>query len=100
MRSDSVYKADLFDGCNFTYLQPREQDPYHTIILRDDDGKGSKVQIKFAKLMKHQMAELCTICELGLWLLARFEITEEYKVFDFTSNDIWFNVKILNSIPG
>ena len=43
------------------------------------------------------MAQLSPIGVLGLCLLARFEITEEYKAFDFTSNDSWFNVKILSS---
>ena len=43
------------------------------------------------------MAKLCPIGSLGVWFLARFEVTEECKVFDFTNNDSWFNVKILNS---
>ena len=47
--------------------------------------------------MMHQLAQLCPIGALGVWILARFEITEEYKVFDFTNNDSWFNVKILSS---
>ena len=42
-RSASVYKGDLCDMCYFTFLQQREQDPYHIIILRDSDSKGSKV---------------------------------------------------------
>ena len=92
-RSDSVYKTDLCDMCDFTFLQPKEKDPYHIITLRDGDGKGSKAQTKFAKATRHQMSQLCTICVLGLWLLAHFEIVEEYKAFDFTNNDSWFNVK-------
>ena len=97
MRSDSVYKANLCDMCDFTFLQRREKDPYHILILRDRDGKGSKVKTKFAKVMRHRLAQLCPIGALGLWLLARFDIAEEYKSFDFTSNGSWFNVKILSS---
>ena len=51
MRSDSVYRADLCDMCDFTFLQLREKDSYHIIMLRGGDGEGSKVQKKFAKVM-------------------------------------------------
>jgi hypothetical protein len=39
MRSDSVYKADLADMCNFKFKQPREPDPYHIVVMRDGEGK-------------------------------------------------------------
>ena len=39
MRSDSVYKADLADMCDFNFKQPREPDPYHIVVMRDGDGK-------------------------------------------------------------
>ena len=65
MRSDSVYKADLCNMCDSTFLQPREKDHYHILILRDSDGKGFKVK-KFAKAIRHRMVHLCPIGALGL----------------------------------
>ena len=52
---------------------------------------------KNTKVTRRQMAQLFPIGALDLWLLVRFEITEECKAFDFTNNDSWFNVKILSS---
>ena len=42
MRSDSLYSADSCDLCDFTFLQPKEGDDYHIIILRNGDAKTSK----------------------------------------------------------
>ena len=56
MRSDSVSKADLCDICDFMLLQPREKDPYHILVLRDGDGKGSKVKTNFDKVIRHRLA--------------------------------------------
>ena len=78
------------------FLQSREQGPYHIIILRDGDSKGSKVQTQFTKVSRQKMAHSCTIDSLGLWLLTRFEITKEYKVFYFNNNNSWVNIKILS----
>ena len=43
----------------FYILTTKRKNPYNNIILSDGDGNGSKVQTKFAKVMIHQMAELC-----------------------------------------
>ena len=53
MRSESVYKVDLCDACDFTFLQPKEKYHYHILTLKDVDDKGSKVQTNFAKVMMH-----------------------------------------------
>ena len=44
MRSDSVYNIDLYYMCVFKFLLPKDQDPYHIIIIRHGDGKGSNEQ--------------------------------------------------------
>ena len=39
IRSDSVYKADVADMCNFNFKQSREPDPYYIVVMRDGEGK-------------------------------------------------------------
>ena len=95
MRSDSVYKADLCDLCDFTFTQPGEHSPYHILILRDGAGKSVKDKPQFGKVMRHRLPELCPIGALGLYLLARFDVTTEHDTFDFCNNRSWFNTKLL-----
>ena len=97
MRSDSIYKADLCDLCDFSFTQPGEHSPYHVMILRDGLGKSVKDKPQFGKVMRHRVAELCPIGALGLYLLARFELTKEPQEFDFLTNSSWFNHKLLIS---
>ena len=98
LRSDSIYKADLADLCDFKFKQKLEPDPYHICILRVGEGKtvGSKAQ--FGKMMRHSNTKMCAIGALGFWLLARFMITDEIGQMDFTNNDSWFNVKLLCAV--
>ena len=100
MRSDSLYKSDMCDLCDFKFQQPGEHSPYHILILRDGCGKSVKEKTQFGKVMRHRLPELCPIGGLGLWLLARFEITQEHKNFDFLHNRSWFNFKLLISPQG
>ena len=97
MRSDSLYSDDMCDLCDFTFLQPKEGDPYHIMILRDGDAKTSKGKVQYGKVMRHKLPELCSICALGLYLLVRFEITQEVNKFDFIDNNSWFNQKLMIS---
>ena len=100
MRSDSLYKAELADLCDFNFHQPREPDPYHIMILRDGSGKQAKDKAQFGKVMRHRLPELCSIGALGLYLLARFDITKEYEKMDFLDNKTWFGIKLLTSASG
>ena len=100
MGSDSIYKADLCDLCDFKFHQPKEHSPYHVLILRDGGGKSVKDKTQFGKVMRHRVPELCPIGALGLWLLARFELTGEPQQFDFLTNKSWFNHKLLISPQG
>ena len=67
------------------------------MILRDSGGKTCKVKAQFGKVMRHRVAELCPIGALGLYLMARFELTKEPHEFDFLTNSSWFNHKLLIS---
>ena len=68
IRSDSMYKTDLCDLCDFTFHQPGDSDPYHVLILIDRSGKSAKDKTQFVKVMRHKVTELCPIGVLGLWL--------------------------------
>ena len=83
MRSDSVYKADLCDLCDFMFQQRGELSPYHVLILRDGGGKSIKDKTQFGKVMRHRLPELCPIGTLSLWSLACFEVTNEPESIDF-----------------
>ena len=83
VRSDSVYKADLCNLCDFTFLQPGELDYYHVLILRDGGGKSVKDKIHFGKVMRHKILELYPIGALDLWLLDRVHVTKEPEDFDY-----------------
>ena len=97
MRSDSIYKADLADLCHFQFTQTREQYPYFILILRIGAGKTVKDNAEFGKVMRHNDVRLCAIGSLGLWLLARFDATNEMEGIDFSVNSNWFNIKYLVS---
>ena len=100
MRSDSLHSADLCDLCDFVFLQPKEGDDYHIIILRDGDAKISKGKTQYGKVMRHKLLELCSISALGLYLLVRFRITQEVNEFGFMNTYSWFNQKLLISPLG
>ena len=87
----------MCDLCDFKFQQPGEHSPYHILILRYGGGKSAKLKTQFGKVMRHKVAELCPIGALGLWLLARFELTNEPQNFDFLDNKSWFNNKLLIS---
>ena len=97
MRSDSVYKADLCDLCDFSFQQGGELSPYHIMILRDGGGKSVQDKVQYGKVMRHRKPELCAIGALGLYLLARFEVTNEEETFDYLDNKSWFNNKLIVS---
>ena len=97
MRSDSLLKSDLCDLCDFTFQQGGELSPYHIMILRDGAGKTVQDKTQFGKVMRHKLSELCPIGALGLWLLARFDITNEPNEFDFLDNKSWFDNKLFIS---
>ena len=70
------------------------------MILRDKSGKQAKDKAQFGKVMRHRLPELCSIGALGLYLLARFDITKEYEKMDFLDNKTWFGIKLLTSASG
>jgi len=99
LRSESMYLADLSDLCDFLFHQTLEPDPYHVSVLRIGRGKTNKANNIFGRAMRHKDPRMCSVCGLGLYLLARFQSTNEIdELFDFTNNETWFNIKLLRSM--
>ena len=48
--------------------------------------------------MGHKYPELCYIGSLGLYLLNRFEVTEDIEYTNFSHDKTWFNRKLLKSM--
>ena len=98
LRSESLYKADLADLCDFIYHQNRERDPYHILILRVSTGKTNADKILYGRVMRHLLVEQCPIGALALYLLLRFYVTNEQDDIDFLKNKSWFNIKLLRAM--
>ena len=99
LRSESMYLADLSDLCDFIFHQTLEPDPYHVSVLRIGRGKTNKANNIFGRAMRHKDPRMCSVSGLGLYLLARFQSTNEVdELFDFTKNKTWFNIKLLRSM--
>ena len=100
MRSESLFKTDMADLCDFKFLQKRESAPYHIIVNRIGRGKTVKEKVHFGKVMQHKDVLRCSIGALGLMFLGRFHILNEHQTMDFTNNESWFNKKLLSSPIG
>ena len=100
MRSESLFKTDMADLCDFKFLQKRESAPYHIIVNRIGRGKTVKEKAHFGKVMQHKDVLRCSIGALGLMFLGRFHILNEHQTMDFTNNESWFNKKLLSSPFG
>ena len=48
--------------------------------MRDGDGKQSKKgKAQYGKVIRHQLAKLCSIGGMGFYLLAQFDMAKEYE---------------------
>ena len=93
LRGESVFKAELSDLVDVGYCPREDPTPYHILILMMHTGKVNKGHTLFGRAMRHLKASKCVMGALGLYLLARFEVTKEK--LDFSSNSKWFDVKLL-----
>ena len=100
LRSESLYHGDLSDLCDFKFHKSKEPHPYHIGIQRVSMGKANKDKVIYGRSMRHKDVEMCAIGALGLYLLTRFEVTDEIKDIDFSNNRTWFNRKLLKSMVG
>ena len=95
-RSESLYKADLSDLCDFIFKQRLEIDPYHILIMKIGFGKTiNGNHAIYARGMRHSDVRLCPIGALGMWLLHRFFLANAIKTINFRLSNTWFNKKLL-----
>lgn len=98
-RGESPFKADLSDLVSFQYHNQREPHPYQFVILQMFEGKTNGDNVLFGRVIRHKSVKSCSVGALGLYLFGRFEITGELEDMDFTSNQKWFDNKLLIALP-
>ena len=98
LRSESLYRGDLSDLCDFKFQQRNELYEYHIGIQRVSQSKVNKDKVMYGRTMRHRDVELCSIGALGLYLFTRFEVAKEIEHIDFSDNKSWFNRKLLRSM--
>ena len=101
LRSESLYKADLADICDvhISTTTNQEPTPYHIVILCVGEGKQNNDKDVFGRIIRHKDPRLCGVGALAFYLMLRFHLTEEPKLFDFSDNKTWFNVKLMRKMP-
>ena len=67
-------------------------------IQRISIGKTNTDKVLYGRVMRHKEPELWSIGILALYLLARFELTDEIEHMNFDENKTWFNKKLLKSM--
>ena len=69
LKSESLYKVDLSDICDFIFKQCREIDPYHILIMRIGFEKTiNGDHAIYARGMRHSDVKLYPIGALGIWV--------------------------------
>jgi hypothetical protein len=92
LRGESLFKCELSDLCDLV-MDDQGPHPCHILMMRIATGKTNGLKVLYGRVMRHKNVSMCAIGALGLYLLSRFDLTGE--VFDFTSNESWYNVKLL-----
>ena len=69
------------------------------MILRVGTGKANQRRTIFGRAMRHVDARLCPIGALAFDLHNRLIVTKEYKDFDFSVNNSWFDRKLIRAMP-
>ena len=96
VRDKSPIRAELSDL--FSVIKKDEGPPghyAHILIMQILEGKTNVGKIVWGRVMRHREVNMCSLGALGLYLMARFDMTGEK--FDFNENSIWFNRKLLVS---
>ena len=98
---ESLYLTGICDLCDFfiTTEQSKEPYPYHILILRVGAGKTNKNKVVFGRLVRHIDPTMYGFSALALYVLCRFNLTQEHLQMDFSDNEAWFNRKLLCAIP-
>jgi hypothetical protein len=95
IRAESMWKAELSDCSDFIYHQRKEPHQYHIGVMQILRGKRNQENRIFGRMMRHRRADFCALGAFALYLAWRFELTKEPESFDFTRNDLWYDIKLL-----
>ena len=98
LRSESLYRDDLPDLCDFKFHQRLESSPHHIGIQRISMGKSNTDKVLYGRTIRHRQSELCSIEALGFYLLTRFDVSKAIEEIRFDDNKTWFNKKLLKQI--
>jgi Centromere DNA-binding protein complex CBF3 subunit, domain 2 len=97
LRGESLIKCELSDLCDVV-LDNQGVHDIHILVIRIMTGKTNGLKTLFGRVIRHKDVYLCAIGVLGLYLLARWEFSDE--VIDWSTNESWFNIKLLVSTKG
>jgi len=92
LRGESLFNCELSDLCDPVKVDEGPH-PCHILVMRIAIGKTNGLKTLYGRVMRHKDVRLCAIGALGFYLLAKFHVSGE--VLDFSSNQSWFNVKLL-----
>ena len=79
--------------------QIKEPDPYRILILSVGAGKTNKNKVAFGRFMYHINPVMCGFGTFALYLLCRFNLTEEHLQMNFPDNETWPNKNLICTIP-
>ena len=92
LRGESLFSCELSDLCDVV-KEDEGAHPCQILVMRIAIGMTNGLKTLYGRVMRHKDAQLCPVSALGLYLLTRFHLSGE--VLDFSSNERWFNVKLL-----
>lgn len=94
VRAESLWDSQLSNYYFFSHQTTYEPQPYYvmsrTIYVGKTNGED-KGKALTCKSLRHKDPRMCGQGALALYLFARFQTTHE--VFDFSTNETWFNVR-------
>jgi hypothetical protein len=88
----------LSELVDFEIQASREPQPYHILILQMTEGKTNGIAPLFGRVMRAKDVNMCAYGSLGMYLLARFELTDEPEYIDLTKNETWYNIKLFTKM--
>ena len=100
LRGESMFKAELSDLYNIAVTQKKDPHPFMILILQISAGKMNQNGYKiFGRMGRNFDVNVCPIGALGFYLMYRFhhsrELNNPEKPIDWTTNESWFNIKLL-----
>jgi hypothetical protein len=101
LRGESLYKEELSDHFGVEIKASKNPHLMELAISQVATGKTNGNLKLFGRVCRHKDVNMCSYGALGFWLLYRFHCTGEMDTPpDFTSNEDWFDIKVLVGLPN